>query len=341
MVNFPIRIPDCNSHNPVLLDIFLSSNTSICSAMAFPFPMGNSYVIVTVSIHFPINSKLLLLVNFVGRFRLKLVYISLIVSIWSNLTHLHGFQQLVLLPQLIEIISFVCTKRIILLNLKLSSHRFVIIAKSFLKLINLHILLKQKSPSLSRNLALKTFDELLIVFSTKVNLLYLHYSAYQRCCFLHLIEQNYFLKIFLRRVLRILMTQVSLYLFFQPVFNIFITSKMVKNVTTKLDSSKASGPYCIPVVVLKNCEPEFSYILAELFNMCLKESCFLECWKVSSIALVLQIFGERSASKSYPPGSLLSVVSKLFEKLVNNRIIDQLEKCVFFLISIMVLALLD
>ena len=116
---------------------------------------------------------------------------------------------------------------------------------------------------------------------------------------------------------------------------------MVKNVTTKLDSSKASGPYCIPVVVLKNCEPEFSYILAELFNMCLKQSCFLECWKVSSIALVLQIFGERSASKSYPPGSLLSVVSKLFEKLVNNRIIDQLEKCVFFLISIMVLALLD
>ena len=34
-------------------------------------------------------------------------------------------------------------------------------------------------------------------------------------------------------------------------------------------------------VVLKNCAPELSYILAELFNMCLKESCFPECWKVS------------------------------------------------------------
>ena len=32
--------------------------------------------------------------------------------------------------------------------------------------------------------------------------------------------------------------------------------------------SKASGPNCIPVVVLKNCEPELSYILAELFNKC-------------------------------------------------------------------------
>ena len=47
---------------------------------------------------------------------------------------------------------------------------------------------------------------------------------------------------------------------------------MVKKVIMNLDSSKASGPDCIPVVVLKNCEPELSYILAELLNMCLKES---------------------------------------------------------------------
>ena len=41
-----------------------------------------------------------------------------------------------------------------------------------------------------------------------------------------------------------------------------------------LDSSKASGPDCIPAVVLKNCELKLSYILAELFNMCVKGSCF-------------------------------------------------------------------
>ena len=52
---------------------------------------------------------------------------------------------------------------------------------------------------------------------------------------------------------------------------------MGKKVITNLDLSKASGPDCIPVVVLKNCEPKFSYILAELFNMCLKESCFPGC----------------------------------------------------------------
>ena len=41
---------------------------------------------------------------------------------------------------------------------------------------------------------------------------------------------------------------------------------MVKKVIKNLDSSKAAGPDFIPVVVLKNCEPEFSYILAKLFN---------------------------------------------------------------------------
>ena len=45
--------------------------------------------------------------------------------------------------------------------------------------------------------------------------------------------------------------------------NISITPKMVKEVITNLDSSKASGPDCIPVVVLKNRESELSYILAK------------------------------------------------------------------------------
>ena len=36
---------------------------------------------------------------------------------------------------------------------------------------------------------------------------------------------------------------------------------------------------------------------------------------------------ERSTAKNYHPDSLLSVVNKVFEKLVNNRTVDHLEKC--------------
>ena len=126
---------DCDSHSPALLELFLSSDASICFTMAFP-PLGNSdHVVVSISTDFPSYSQwdalfhciaydyshadwdslrdhlkgvpwedifklvlLLLLVNFVTGFRLELMYISLIKSIRSSLTHLHGFQLLVLLP---------------------------------------------------------------------------------------------------------------------------------------------------------------------------------------------------------------------------------------------------
>ena len=108
--------------------------------------------------------------------------------------------------------------------------------------------------------------------------------------------------------------------------HISATPKMVRKVIMNLDLSKASVPDCIPVVVLKDCEPELSYILAEFFNKCLKESCFPDCWKVSSVVPVFKNVGERSTAKNYCPVSLLSVVSKVFEKLVNNGIVDQLEE---------------
>ena len=54
MANFPTRIPDCDSQSPALLDLFLSSNASIC---VFP-PLRNSdHVAVSVSIDFPSNSQ--------------------------------------------------------------------------------------------------------------------------------------------------------------------------------------------------------------------------------------------------------------------------------------------
>ena len=108
--------------------------------------------------------------------------------------------------------------------------------------------------------------------------------------------------------------------------NISVTPKMIKKVIMNLHFSNASGPDCILVVVLNNCEPELSYILTELFNKCLKESCFPDCWNVSSKVPVFKNVGERYIAKNYHPVSLLSVVSKVFEKLANNRIVNHLEE---------------
>ena len=91
---------------------------------------------------------------------------------------------------------------------------------------------------------------------------------------------------------------------------------------------------------LKNCESELSYILAELFSRCLKESRFPDYWKVSSVVPVFKNVGEKYTAKNYHPVSIISVVSKVFEKLVNNRIVDHLEKCGLFS-DFQVLGLLD
>ena len=56
---------------------------------------------------------------------------------------------------------------------------------------------------------------------------------------------------------------------------------------------------------------------------------------------VFKNVGERSTAKNYCPISLLSLVSKVFEKLWHSRIVVHLEKCGLFLISNMVLGLLD
>ena len=60
--------------------------------------------------------------------------------------------------------------------------------------------------------------------------------------------------------------------------------------------------------------------------MYLKESCFPDYRKVSTVVLVFKNVGERSMTKNYHHVSLLSVVSKVFEKLVNNRLVGNLEK---------------
>ena len=58
MVNFPTRIPGCDSHSPaMIIDFFLSPNPSICSTVAFPSVGNSDPVVFSVSIEFPPNSK--------------------------------------------------------------------------------------------------------------------------------------------------------------------------------------------------------------------------------------------------------------------------------------------
>ena len=128
------------------------------------------------------------------------------------------------------------------------------VANRFLKLPNLHVLIKQNSPSLPRNLALGLLVNCQLVFSRKLNLLYFLYSAIQRCFPVHLIKQNYLLKTLLRTL--ILMTSIFLTVFPSrtnlKLHNISAIPKVVKKVVTNLYSSRVFGLDCMAVVALKN-----------------------------------------------------------------------------------------
>ena len=88
---------------------------------------------------------------------------------------------------------------------------------------------------------------------------------------MHLIKQNCLLKTFLRnlKVSRISLTSLPSWTNMK-LHNIPVTPKLFRKVITKLDLWKVSGPNCVSVVVLKNCESELSYILPELFKTCLQ-----------------------------------------------------------------------
>ena len=96
------------------------------------------------------------------------------------------------------------------LPLNWSIDKLVTIAKGFLKLPNLILVIKQKLLSLFRNLAHATSGKLQIVCSTEVSLLYFIDIMALRSCLLHVIQQNCLMKTFPRFLF--LMTRTSLYL---------------------------------------------------------------------------------------------------------------------------------
>ena len=94
--------------------------------------------------------------------------------------------------------------------------------------------------------------------------------------------------------------------------NIYITPSLVNKIITNFDLLKVFGPDCVLVVILKKFEPQTSYILGELLKICLQESCFPDCWRVSSVISVFKNVQDKSMDKSNSPISLLSVINKIF-----------------------------
>ena len=214
-------------HSLALLDLFISSNASICSAMAFP-PLGNSdHIVVSVSIDFPSNSQRdapfqriacdysradwdglhnhLRDVPWEDSFKLGASAAAsefcknLQVEIDVYIPH----RKYQVKPHSSPWFPASCATAIVQRNhffrlyqrdkssdSKVNFRQASDRWKRVLEAAKLAYANNTKESILPRNLALGTFGILLIAFSIKIHLLYLLYSTARTCCLLHLIKQN-------------------------------------------------------------------------------------------------------------------------------------------------------
>lgn len=115
-------------------------------------------------------------------------------------------------------------------------------------------------------------------------------------------------------------TPVQRTIFLKPTNEVEVTS-LIKELNTK----KSCGPDNLPATIIQNNFHVFSKIFAELFNKMLRKGEYPDCLKVARVVPVFKS-GDASDPCNYRPISTLSVVNKIFERLLVNRLVNFLNK---------------
>ena len=103
--------------------------------------------------------------------------------------------------------------------------------------------------------------------------------------------------------------------------DISLTEEEVCVVLKALDEVKATGPDKIPALMLKNCTVNISSSLCQLFNKSLSCGILPSEWKLANISPIPKRNPIHDVT-NYRPISLLSLVSKVFERCIYNRLIE-------------------
>ena len=297
MVNFPTRNPDCD--NPALLDLFLTSDASICCTIAFP-PLGSSdHVVVSISIDVPTNLQrdtpfhlivydysrahwdghrnFLKVIPWEDIFKLSASAASefcewVQVGIDAYIPHIKYQVK----PRSSPWISAACAAAILHRNnffrlyqrekssdskvkFKQASNR----CKRVLEAAKLAYAKKTKESITSQKLGSRDFWRILnSVLNKGKSAIAPSFNGPEvlpfACDKAKLFAEKFSVNSNLDD------SGISLHTFLSrsnlKLHNISVTPKMVRKVVMNLDLSKATGSDCIPVVVLKNCEPGLSYI---------------------------------------------------------------------------------
>ena len=90
-------------------------------------------------------------------------------------------------------------------------------------------------------------------------------------------------------------------------------------------TNKASGPSSIPTNILKLFKKEFSKALSDMINMSFNQGVFPNILKIANV-IPIHKKGDKLDCNNYRPISLLSNISKIFEKSMHIRLVNFLRK---------------
>lgn len=96
-------------------------------------------------------------------------------------------------------------------------------------------------------------------------------------------------------------------------------SEIFKSLQT-INTNKGPGPDSIPPMFLKMCAEQLVIPLHVIFNKSLSSGCFPEIWKIAHITPIHKK-GDPSDITNYRLISILSAMGKLFESLVQKRLL--------------------
>lgn len=107
----------------------------------------------------------------------------------------------------------------------------------------------------------------------------------------------------------------------------FIEVNAIEKGIRALDTNKSAGPDGFPPLFLKSCINSLTYPLFRLFNKSLSSGCFPDQWKKSYLTPIHKK-GDKSDVSNYRPICILSAIPKLFESLVLDVIIKQINNII-------------
>ena len=103
-----------------------------------------------------------------------------------------------------------------------------------------------------------------------------------------------------------------------------ITADEVRKYLRKIDPNKSTGPDDISPRILKECSDQLEYPITLLFNKSLAQGRIPGAWKKANITPIFKK-GDKKIALNYRPISLTSVVMKLFEKIIRDKLVTFLE----------------